>query len=71
MFRPMPVVLLACLILSSPIAFGAVSDEDFAALRADLVALTQRLDALAAENAELKAQAHLAPPFSTQVRASI
>jgi len=48
---------MTSLIFSSPMAFGAVSDEDFAALRADLVALTQRLDALAAENAQLKEQA--------------
>jgi hypothetical protein len=57
MLRPISVTVMASLALGSPIAFGAVSDEEFAALRADIAALTQRLDALAAENAELKQQA--------------
>ena len=35
-------------------AFGAVSDEDFEQLRRQLAAVSQRLDELAAENAELK-----------------
>lgn len=35
-------------------AFGAVSDEDFEQLRKQLAAVSQRLDELAAENAELK-----------------
>jgi hypothetical protein len=43
--------------MASPLAMGAVTDEEFAALRADLAALTQRLDALATENAQLKEQA--------------
>jgi hypothetical protein len=57
MLRAISITFLASLILSSPMALGAVSDEDFAALRADLVALTQRLDQLAAENEKLKTQA--------------
>jgi hypothetical protein len=48
--------LAVSLMAVSPIAMGAVSDEDFAALRADLAALTQRLDELAAENAQLREQ---------------
>jgi len=51
------VTLLAGLMLSSPMAMGAVSDAEFAQLRADFAAMAQRLEELAAENAELK-QSH-------------
>lgn len=57
MLRPIGVTLIASLVMASPLAMGAVTDEEFAALRADLAALTQRLDALATENAQLKEQA--------------
>lgn len=50
------ITLLVSLMLSSPMAMGAVSDAEFAQLRADFAALSQRLEALAAENAELKQQ---------------
>ncbi|MGI9342102.1 MAG: putative porin [Gammaproteobacteria bacterium] len=50
------ITLLMSLTLSSPVAMAAVSDADFAALRADLAALAQRFEALAAENAQLKQQ---------------
>jgi hypothetical protein len=46
--------LIASLMLGSPIAVGAVSDEDFAALRAELAALAEKLEQMAEENAELK-----------------
>ena len=55
--RQISMALLISLVLASPRVMGAVSDEDFAALRADLAALTQRLDALAAENTLLREQA--------------
>jgi len=42
------------LVLFSPIAAGAVSDEAFDQMRSDLVALTERLDELAAENERLR-----------------
>jgi hypothetical protein len=48
--------LLASLFLASPMAMGAVSDEDFAALRAELATLSDRLEALATENADLRQQ---------------
>ncbi len=57
MMRQISMALFISLVVAGPTAMGAVSDEDFAALRADLAALTQRLDALAAENALLKVQA--------------
>jgi len=46
--------LVASLVLGSPMAIGAVSDAEFAQLRADLAALSQRFEDLAAENAELR-----------------
>lgn len=57
MLRPIGVTLIASLVMTSPLAIGAVTDEEFAAVRADLAALTQRLEELAAENAQLKEQA--------------
>ena len=57
MMRQISMALFISLVVAGSTAMGAVSDEDFAALRADLTALTQRLDALAAENALLKVQA--------------
>jgi hypothetical protein len=49
------VFLLAVnLVLFSPIAAGAVSDEAFEQMRSDLLALTERLDELAAENERLR-----------------
>ena len=46
--------LLACAVLAAPTASGAVIDEDFEQLRQQLAAVSQRLDELAAENAELR-----------------
>ena len=45
---------VAASIIISPVASAAVSDEDFAALREQLAAVSARLDQLEAENAELK-----------------
>ena len=45
--------LAVCLLVSST-AFGAVSDEEIQALREQLADVSQRLEALAAENAELR-----------------
>ncbi len=57
MLRPIGVTLIASLIVASPMAAGAVTDEEFAALRAQLAALSVRIDELAAENVQLKDQA--------------
>ena len=46
---------VAASIIISPVASAAVSDEDFAALREQLAAVSARLDQLEAENAELRA----------------
>jgi len=45
---------LAIGVLVAPVALGAVTDEDFEQLQLQVAELSQRLDALAAENAELK-----------------
>ena len=47
-------LLLVVNIFFTSTAFAAVSDEEFEELRRQLAAVSQRLDALAAENAELK-----------------
>jgi hypothetical protein len=47
-------LLLAGTVLAGQTAQGAVSDEDFEQLRQQLAAVSQRLDKLAAENAELR-----------------
>ena len=47
-------ILIVSLMLGSPIAMGAVSDEDFEALRAELAALSEKFERMAEENAELK-----------------
>jgi hypothetical protein len=48
------ILLLSSLILASPASMGAVSDEEFAQLRADFAALADRVEQLAAENAALR-----------------
>jgi hypothetical protein len=45
---------LAIGVLVAPAALGAVTDEDFEEMRLQIAELSQRLDVLAAENAELK-----------------
>ncbi len=47
-------LLLAANLFVTSTAFAAVSDEEFEELRRQLAAVSERLDALAAENAELK-----------------
>ena len=48
------ILLVAVNMFAWSTASGAVSDEEFEELRRQLAAVSQRLDALAAENAELK-----------------
>ena len=47
-------ILAGCMILNPLMAFGAVSDEAFEQLRAELAALSSKLDSLATENAQLR-----------------
>jgi len=47
-------LLLTIAAFAGPPALGAVTDEDFDILRAQLAAVSQRLEELAAENAELR-----------------
>jgi len=47
-------LMLATSVLVGPMAIAAVSDEDFEALRRQLAAVSQRLEEIAAENAELR-----------------
>ena len=47
-------ILAGCMILNPLMAFGAVSDEAFEQLRAELAALSTKLDSLAVENADLR-----------------
>ena len=58
---------LAIGMLVAPAALGAVTDEDFEKLRLQVVELSQRLDALAAENAELKRAQSSGEPATTEV----
>lgn len=48
-------IVLCMVLMMSPIITQAASDEDFAAMRAQLKALSERLDRLEAENRELAA----------------
>jgi hypothetical protein len=48
-------LVLATTFVTAPTAYAAVSDEDFAELRAQLAAVSARLEELAAENTRLKA----------------
>jgi hypothetical protein len=55
----------------SPAAFADVSDEEFAALREQLAAISTRLDVLAAENAELRAAQNQADAATTEVKDTV
>jgi hypothetical protein len=48
-------LVVATIIITTPAAYAAVSDEDFQQLREQLAAVSARLEQLAAENAELRA----------------
>ena len=62
---------VAASIIFSPAAFAAVSDEDFAALREQLAAVSARLDELAAENAELRAAQDQADTAISDVKTTV
>jgi len=69
--RPLSFLLLAINAFAAPAALGAVTDEDFEQLRQQLSAVSQRLDALAAENAALKRSQTQAGTDVAEVRTSI
>ncbi|MGI9262065.1 MAG: putative porin, partial [Woeseiaceae bacterium] len=52
--RKLLIMLLASIVLTSNSAFAAVSDDDFAQLRQELLELAQRVEVLAAENERLR-----------------
>jgi len=58
-------------IIFSPVTFAAVSDEDFAALREQLAAVSTRLEELAAENAELRAAQDQADTAISEVKTTV
>jgi len=55
-------------IILAPVAFAAVSDEEFAQLREQLAAISVRLDQLEAENSELRAAQNQADAEISDVR---
>ena len=63
--------LLVITMLASPVANAAVSDEDFEQLRQQLAAVSQRLEELAAENAELRRAQDEATTAIVDVQSSV
>ena len=57
--------------VATPAAHAAVSDEDFQQLREQLAAVSQRLDELAAENAELRAAQEQSATAIGEVQATV
>lgn len=64
-------LVLAVSLVTSSISFAAVSDEDFELLREQLAAVSQRLDELAAENAELRQAQDQAATSIADVQTSV
>lgn len=62
---------LASSIVFIPNAFAAVSDEEFAALRAQLAAVSARLDQLETENSELRAAQEKVDAEVTDVKSTV
>ena len=52
--KPIQSLMLVAILITSPAAQAAVSDEDFQELREQLATISLRLEELAAENAELR-----------------
>jgi len=67
------ILSLMCAIgfVAMPAAHAAVSDEDFQQLREQLAAVSQRLDELAAENAELRAAQEQSVTAISEVQATV
>jgi hypothetical protein len=65
------ILVLAITFVASPRVFAAVSDEDFEQLRQQLAAVSQRLEDLAAENAELRRAQDQAATAIADVQTSV
>ncbi len=70
-FRNHSAIVLCILLLTMPVVSQAASDEDFAAMRAQMQALAERLDRLEAENRELSAANEALMKNSQQTAASV
>ena len=70
MKRILSMAVLSSIILA-PVAFAAVSDEEFAQLREQLAAISVRLDQLEAENSELRAAQNQADAEISDVRTTV
>lgn len=64
-------LMCAFCFVAAPAAQAAVSDEDFQQLREQLAAVSQRLDELATENAELRAAQELSETAISQVETTV
>jgi len=64
-------LMCAISLVAVPAAHAAVSDEDIQALREQLVAVSQRLDELAAENAKLRAVQEQSPTATSNVETTV
>jgi len=64
-------LMLAVSVVASPIAFAAVSEADIELLREQLGAVSQRLEELAAENAELRRIQDQSAPRIADVQGSV
>jgi hypothetical protein len=69
--RRLSFLLLAINLIAAPAAFGAVTDDDLELMRQQLAAMSDRLDALAAENEELKRTQAQTGADVAEVRTSI
>ena len=56
--------------IAAPVAFAEVTDEDIAQLRQQLAAMSQRLEQLAAENAELRQEVTTVETSVAEVQAT-
>ena len=70
-FRHHGAIVLSILLLTMPVISQAATDEDFAAMRAQMQALAERLDRLEAENRELTAANEALKQNSQQTAASV
>jgi len=64
-------LMLTVSFVAPPMAFAAVSDEDFELLRQQLAAVSQRLEELAAENAELRSAQDQTATTVAEVQTSV
>jgi len=67
----LPLAISAFAVFAAPPAFAEVSDEDFDELRQQLAAVSQRLEQLAAENAELRQNQNQTEVVVASVQSSV